>query len=71
MNASPLYSLNFKNQGNYHRLAFHVVDTEAAAAAKAAGAPVEQGPEGTADICIETTRPELLPACVALVTRKR
>ena len=53
--------------GHYHRLAFHVVDAEAAAAAKAAGAPVEQGPEGTADICIETTRPELLPACVALV----
>ncbi len=53
--------------GHYHRLAFHVVDAEAAASAKAAGAPVEQGPEGSADICIETTRPELLPACVALV----
>ncbi|MGK2349378.1 valine--tRNA ligase [Actinomyces sp. W5033] len=53
--------------GHYHRLAFHVVDAEAAAAAKAAGAPIEEGPQGTADICIETTRPELLPACVALV----
>lgn len=53
--------------GFYHRLAFHVVDPEAAASAKAAGAPVEEGPAGTADICIETTRPELLPACVALI----
>ncbi|SPT52684.1 Valine--tRNA ligase [Actinomyces bovis] len=49
--------------GFYHRLAFHVVDAAAAAAAKAAGAPIE----GELDICIETTRPELLPACVALV----
>ncbi len=49
--------------GFYHRLAFHVIDAEAAAAAKAAGAPVE----GEVDICIETTRPELLPACVALI----
>lgn len=53
--------------GHYHRLAFHIVDDDAAAAAKAAGAPVEEGPGGTADICIETTRPELLPACVALI----
>ena len=49
--------------GFYHRLAFHVVDTEAAAQAQAAGAPIENG----VDVCIETTRPELLPACVALV----
>lgn len=53
--------------GFYHRLAFHVVDPAAAQAAKEAGAPIEEGPAGTADICIETTRPELLPACVALV----
>lgn len=53
--------------GFYHRLAFHVVDADAAAKAKAAGAPIEDGPTGTADICIETTRPELLPACVALI----
>ena len=49
--------------GFYHRLAFHIVDEEAAAKAEAAGAPVEGG----VDVCIETTRPELLPACVALV----
>ncbi|QQM66828.1 valine--tRNA ligase [Actinomyces weissii] len=49
--------------GFYHRLAFHVVDAEAAASARAAGAPIED----EVDICIETTRPELLPACVALV----
>ena len=53
--------------GFYHRLAFHVVDPAAAARAAAAGAPIETGPAGTADVCIETTRPELLPACVALV----
>ena len=53
--------------GFYHRIAFHVVDSAAAAAAEAAGAPIEAGPGGTADICVETTRPELLPACVALV----
>lgn len=53
--------------GFYHRLAFHVVDADAAASARAAGAPIEDGPAGTADICIETTRPELLPACVALI----
>ena len=44
-----------------------MVDSAAAAAAEAAGAPIEAGPGGTADICVETTRPELLPACVALV----
>ena len=49
--------------GFYHRLAFHIVDADAAAAARAAGAPVEND----VDVCIETTRPELLPACVALV----
>lgn len=49
--------------GFYHRLAFHIVDEEAAAKAEAAGAPVEN----SVDVCIETTRPELLPACVALV----
>ncbi|BDA63410.1 valine--tRNA ligase [Actinomyces capricornis] len=53
--------------GFYHRLAFHLVDAEAAQRASAAGAPVEQGPGGTQDVCIETTRPELLAACVALV----
>ena len=53
--------------GFYHRLGFHVADADAAAKAKAAGAPIEEGPAGTADICIETTRPELLPACVALI----
>ncbi|WP_136313802.1 valine--tRNA ligase [Actinomyces procaprae] len=53
--------------GFYHRLAFHVVDPQAAATAAAAGAPIETGPGGTADVCIETTRPELLAACVALV----
>jgi len=53
--------------GFYHRLAFHVVDPQAAATAAAAGAPIETGPNGTADVCIETTRPELLAACVALV----
>ncbi|MBO3723811.1 valine--tRNA ligase [Actinomyces bowdenii] len=53
--------------GFYHRLAFHLVDAEAAQRAAAAGAPVEQGPGGTHDVCIETTRPELLAACVALV----
>ena len=49
--------------GFYHRLAFHVTDPAVAAAALAAGAPVENG----GAVCIETTRPELLPACVALV----
>jgi valyl-tRNA synthetase len=49
--------------GFYHRLAFHLTDPEAAARAASAGAPVEDG----VDVCIETTRPELLPACVALV----
>ena len=34
-----------------------------AAKAAAAGAPIENG----VDVYIETTRPELLPACVALV----
>ena len=53
--------------GFYHRIAFHLVDADAAAAARAAGAPVEEGPTGTRDVCVETTRPELLPACVALV----
>ncbi|MDU0347844.1 valine--tRNA ligase [Actinomyces sp. MRS3W] len=53
--------------GFYHRLAFHVVDPDAAATAAAAGAPIETGPGGTSDVCIETTRPELLAACVALV----
>ena len=56
-----------EHPGFYHRIAFHVVDAEAAAAAEAAGAPIERGPAGGADICVETTRPELLPACVALV----
>ena len=54
-------------EGFYHRIAFHLVDAGSAAAAVAAGAPIEQGPTGGADICVETTRPELLPACVALV----
>ncbi len=49
--------------GFYHRIAFHLTDPEAAAKAAAAGAPVENG----VDVCIETTRPELLGACVALV----
>ncbi|MCD4549621.1 valine--tRNA ligase [Schaalia sp. lx-260] len=49
--------------GFYHRLAFHLSDPEAAATAAAAGAPIENG----VDVCIETTRPELLAACVALV----
>lgn len=49
--------------GFYHRLAFHITDADAAARAAAAGAPVEDG----VDVCIETTRPELLAACVALV----
>ncbi|RJF43136.1 valine--tRNA ligase [Actinomyces sp. 2119] len=53
--------------GFYHRLAFHVTDAQVAAQAAAAGAPVEDGPGGTRDVCIETTRPELLAACVALV----
>lgn len=53
--------------GFYHRLAFHVVDTDAAERAAAAGAPIETGPAGTHDVCIETTRPELLAACVALI----
>ena len=49
--------------GFYHRLAFHITDEAAAAAATAQGAPVENG----VDVYIETTRPELLPACVALI----
>lgn len=49
--------------GFYHRLAFHITDEAAAAAAIAQGAPVENG----VDVYIETTRPELLPACVALI----
>ncbi len=49
--------------GFYHRLAFHLTDAEAAASAAAAGAPIENG----RDVYIETTRPELLPACVALI----
>ncbi|WP_366180226.1 valine--tRNA ligase [Actinomyces timonensis] len=53
--------------GFYHRLAFHVVDADAAERAAAAGAPIETGPAGTHDVCIETTRPELLAACVALI----
>ncbi|HVF32746.1 MAG TPA: valine--tRNA ligase [Acidimicrobiales bacterium] len=45
-----------EDAGAYHRLAFHRVP--------AAGA----GPEGSVeDVFIETTRPELVPACVALV----
>ncbi len=45
--------------GHYHRVAFHPVR----------GGPDSVGEEGTAAaaIVIETTRPELLPACVALV----
>ena len=53
--------------GFYHRIAFHIADAGAVARARAAGAPIEEGPGGTADVCVETTRPELLPACVALV----
>ena len=53
--------------GFYHRLAFHITDAEAAAKAAAAGAPVEDG----VDVCIETTRPELLAACVALALLAR
>ena len=49
--------------GFYHRLAFHLTDPEAASRAAAAGAPVDNG----RDVDIETTRPELLPACVALI----
>ena len=49
--------------GFYHRIAFHLTDASAAAEAAAAGAPVEDG----ADVCVETTRPELLAACVALI----
>lgn len=49
--------------GFYHRLAFHITDPARAAEAAAAGAPVENG----VDVCIETTRPELLPACAALI----
>ena len=49
--------------GFYHRLAFHITDPARAAEAAAAGAPIENG----VDVCIETTRPELLPACVALI----
>ncbi|WP_175953585.1 valine--tRNA ligase [Schaalia sp. Marseille-Q2122] len=49
--------------GFYHRLAFHITDAAKAAEAEAKGAPVENG----VDVCIETTRPELLAACVALV----
>ncbi len=48
--------------GHYHRVAFHPVH----------GGPDAVGEEGTpaesaAPIYIETTRPELLPACVALI----
>ena len=53
--------------GHYHRLAFHLADPLAARRAVEAGAPVEDGPGGTSDVCIETTRPELLAACVALI----
>ncbi len=49
--------------GFYHRIAFHLTDASAAAEAARAGAPVEDG----ADVCVETTRPELLAACVALI----
>lgn len=49
--------------GFYHRLAFHITDPAAAATAAEAGAPIENG----VDVYIETTRPELLGACVALV----
>ena len=49
--------------GFYHRIAFHLTDASAAAEAARAGAPVEDG----VDVCIETTRPELLAACVALI----
>ena len=49
--------------GFYHRLAFHLCDADAGAKAAALGAPIENGQ----DVCIETTRPELLAACVALV----
>lgn len=49
--------------GFYHRVAFHIADPEAAVRAKDAGAPIE----GDVDVCIETTRPELLAACVALI----
>ena len=49
--------------GFYHRIAFHLTDASAAAEAARTGAPVEDG----ADVCVETTRPELLAACVALI----
>ncbi len=45
--------------GAYHQLAFHLSD-----AALAAGAV---GPDGTDDVVIDTTRPELVVSCVALV----
>ncbi|MBS6364403.1 MAG: valine--tRNA ligase [Actinomycetaceae bacterium] len=49
--------------GFYHRLAFHITDEGAARQAAEQGAPVENG----RDVYIETTRPELLAACVALI----
>ncbi|MDY7105891.1 MAG: valine--tRNA ligase [Actinomycetota bacterium] len=43
--------------GAYHKLAFHRTD----------GGSDGGGSDGDADVVIDTTRPELLPACVALV----
>ena len=49
--------------GHYHRVAFHRVGADGTGEAGAQGEPGAAGEP----IYIETTRPELLPACVALI----
>jgi len=49
--------------GAYHRLTFHAVDGHAVDGHAVDG----HGVDGLDDIVVETTRPELVPACVALV----
>ncbi|WP_375389033.1 valine--tRNA ligase [uncultured Amnibacterium sp.] len=53
--------------GAYHTIAFSLIGTASTPDGSGAEepAPGAQGPDG--DVVIETTRPELLPACVALV----
>ena len=55
----------------YHRISFAMADPAAARAAVARGGATSRGADAvrgfSASIDIETTRPELIPACVALV----
>jgi valyl-tRNA synthetase len=53
--------------GAYHRLAFHRLEAGSTPAGSPADGHTPAGSPADGDVFVETTRPELLPSCVALV----